>query len=207
MRTFKWIFIAISSSLLLASCAITPKSTQSSATALTASQPAQSWSTRVESLSKIHSWDLKGKIAIRTPKDSVSASWQWQQTAGNYTIQMFGPLGSGSFKLAGSPGNVSMQTSDGKTASSSSPETLLVEQLGWHLPVSSMRYWIRGLPVPKGDANKSLDDRNHLTVLKQQGWVIQYLDYTTIGNVDLPTKIYLNNPQLDAKIVIKQWKL
>ena len=41
-----------------------------------------------------------------------------------------------------------LQTSDGKRYNAASPEQLLAEQWGFHLPVSNMKYWVRGLPVP-----------------------------------------------------------
>jgi outer membrane lipoprotein LolB len=48
---------------------------------------------------------------------------------------------------------------------------------------------------------------NHLSYLKQQGWEIEYADFRSIGNIDLPQKIWLENPKLRAKLVIKKWRI
>lgn len=178
-----------------------------------ASQPAQnkqtSWDNRQTTLSSIQHWNIEGMIAIRNQanNDSGSANLKWEQNRQNFTMLFYGPMGAGSQKLSGGPGRVVLQMADGKTATASSPEALLASQTGWRLPVSSMYYWVRGLPVPNLPVNKKFDTFNHLTQLSQQGWTIQYLRYTSVNQVDLPTKIVLFNPQMNVKMIISQWNI
>jgi outer membrane lipoprotein LolB len=108
---------------------------------------------------------------------------QWHQTHRNYTIGLIGPIGSNAIQLTGSPGSVLLETSDGKKFKSTSPETLLEQQLGWRLPVSSLYYWVRGLPVPDVSAQKQLDASGRVTTLAQQGWRIEYSRYTTVNGM------------------------
>jgi len=175
-------------------------------TSLEPTQPTAGLS-RTEQLSRIKNWDLKGLIAIRNTKEAWSANWQWHQNQNNYTIGLFGPLGSHSIQLTGSPNSVLLETSEGKKVTASSPETLLEQQLGWRLPVSSLYYWIRGLPVPNIPAQKQLDDSQRITVLAQQGWRIEYLRYSSINQIDLPSKMILNNSALNVKIIINLWQI
>lgn len=204
IQTQTWRFLIILVSILLASCATTP----------TPEQPQNQvtpWNSRVQTLSGIEDWDLKGLIAIRASHngrgDDWTADWVWQQDQNNYTISLFGPLGSHSVKLTGAPGHVLLETSNGKKFTATSPESLLNQQMGWQLPVSYLRYWVRGLPVPNVPAQKQFDNYNHLVVLTQQGWVIRYLRYTSINQIDVPNKIFLANPDLNVKIIINQWQL
>ena len=200
MRPLNIIFIfLLSSTLLLAGCTTT--STQPPP-----QNQAVSWDSRVQNLSRIQAWNLKGSIAIRSRQEANSASLQWQQSQRNYTISLFGPLGTQSYVLTGKPGQVDLEMSDGKKFSATTPEILLAEQTGWRLPVSNLYYWVRGLPVPGVPAQKQFDAYHHLTQLSQQGWNIQYLNYVSINNIDIPNKISLNNPQLNVKIVIRQWE-
>ncbi len=195
--------------ILLSTCVVALTSCTSLPTKQTAviqPEPA-SKQTRTAALSNIKNWDLKGLIAIRNSKEAWSANWQWHQSQNNYTIGLFGPLGSHSIQLTGSPNSVLLETSDGKKVTSSSPENLLEQQLGWRLPVSSLYYWIRGLPVPNTPAQKQLDDSQRLTVLSQQGWRIEYLRYSSINQVDLPSKMVLNNSALNVKIIINLWQI
>jgi outer membrane lipoprotein LolB len=185
----------------LASCSsLSPKSQQ-----VTPEKSSPSWENRVSVLSSLQTWDLKGLIAIRNSRDAWSANWQWNQQQKNYTIGLMGPIGSHSMQLTGSPHSVLLETSDGKKFQSTSPESLLEQQLGWRLPVSNLYYWIRGLPVPNLPSEKQLDGSHRLTVLVQNGWRIEYLRYTTFRQMELPSKMQLNNGALNVKILINQW--
>jgi outer membrane lipoprotein LolB len=158
-------------------------------------------------LSKLKTWNIDAMIGIRNvaKHDSGSASMQWQQSRANYSILLFGPLGAGSTKLTGQPGSVTLAMADGKTFHAKTPELLVTQQTGWRLPVSNLYYWVRGLPVPSLPADKKLDSSNHLVELSQGGWRVQYLDYKTINQIDMPTKILLANPDLNVKIIIRSW--
>lgn len=199
------IYILLLSLFGLTSCATV--SSQQTAPAFAKSE-VPTWGNRVEVLSNIHDWDMNALIAIRanTPKSAGSANMKWKQTRQNYNILLFGPLGSNAVTLAGKPGQVSLETADGKKFNAATPEALLLQQSGWNLPVSNLFYWIRGLPVPKVPAQKSFDVDNHLTNLNQQGWSIQYVSYKTVGQIDMPEKILLANSQVNVKIIIKNWQ-
>lgn len=185
--------------LWLTSCAtVAPQET-------TAQNQTLPWDSRVKTLSDISQWDLKGMISIRSAHDAGSATLEWQQKDQNYHISMLGPLGTGSFELNGQPGNVELAFADGKHFHAQSPEDILAQQTGWQLPVSNLNYWIRGLPVPNSSANKNFDSYHHLTSLQQDGWNIQFLRYTSVHGIDVPSKIFLNHEPLTVKIVISHW--
>jgi outer membrane lipoprotein LolB len=166
------------------------------------------WGNRVEVLSNIEDWDLNALIAIRAnaTRDAGSANMSWKQSKQDYSILLMGPLGSNAVKLTGKPGRVSLETADGKIYHAATPEALLFQQSGWNLPVSNLYYWIRGLPVPNMLAQKSFDAENHLSELTQEGWIIKYLHYKTIGRVGMPDKMVLANAKVNVKIVIKSWE-
>ena len=200
MRLTKLLFILLFFSLLT-SCATVSEQSQ------LAQNDNMSWDARVKALSQIKNWNLKGSMGIRQASNAVTANIVWQQQQQNYHISLFGPLGTYSYELTGRPGSVDLAAADGRHFHASTPEALLAEQAGWQLPVSNLYYWVRGLPVPNMPAQKQLDGYNHLTVLNQQGWTIRYLRYTSTNGMDLPSKIFLENPQLNVKIVISQWQI
>jgi outer membrane lipoprotein LolB len=203
MRIYHLKLVLLFLSLLtLTSCVTTPSNVQSPQNAPI------TWENRVGTLSSIENWNLQGLIAIRTQKDAFTANWQWQQQKDHrYSISLFGPLGSNAVQLTGSPGQVLLETSDGKKITSTSPESLLEQQLGWRLPVSSLYYWVRGLPVPNVSAQKQFDAYHHLTTLIQQNWTVQYLQYISVNHIDLPRKIALSNSDLNVKIVVNRWSI
>ena len=162
------------------------------------------WPTRQQQLTHLHQWDLKGVIGVRTASDTTSATIHWNQGSENYTLLLFGPLGVGRTTLLGNRDEVVMQQGE-QTYRAATAEHLLLNQLGLNLPVSNLYYWIRGLPVPNLSAKKQFDDYNHLVSLQQQNWKLQYSSYINVNNIDLPQKIQLSHPDLELKMVIKQW--
>jgi outer membrane lipoprotein LolB len=187
--------------LMLSSCATV---TQSPSAAN--QEKTLTWSQRETQLSAIKNWTLSGALGIRQQGQSQFVSLTWLQQGGNYQQTISGPLGMGAVRIIGSPTHVTFWKSPQQQYVATTPEVLMQEQLGWQLPVSDLYYWIRGLPVPGIADNKKLDAENHLVALQQQGWQINYLAYSDVNGIDLPTQIKLNNPMMNVKIVIRQWE-
>lgn len=171
----------------------------------TAQPTAPSWPLRKARLQELKNWQIKGKVAIHSQNDSGSVSLAWTQHHQSYTLSLFGPLGSNAVQIEGKPGLVTLQTADGKHFSAQNPEQLLHEQTGWDLPISSLIYWARGLPVPGSSAETHFDNQHRLLQLRQGDWQIDYSQYTAFQGVELPTRLALNHPQLHIKLVIYQW--
>lgn len=156
----------------------------------------------------VQSWQLNGKIAVQTAKNSGSADVTWNQRHASYNIAILAPLSGNNLRLSGRPGRVTMQGSDGKQYSAASAESLLAERWGFRVPVSNLKYWVRGLPVPGvPEQGSQHDGANRLTSLTQQGWHVQFLGYTTVNNHSLPNKIFISSPALKVKIVVYHWSL
>lgn len=173
----------------------------------TATPPKETWPARETALNQIKSWHLNGKIAVQSSRDSGSASVDWFQNMSRYSIALAGPLGSHAMKLSGSGGSVTLQTSDGKVYRASSPEQLLKAQWGFNLPVSSMNYWIRGLPVPGIPADTRFDKAGRLVTLIQQGHRIEFQSYSNTGRVALPERISIVSPSLRVKMIVYSWNV
>lgn len=193
--------------IVLLALSLTSCSTINPPAATPPAAPTATWADRQTTLNHIQSWHLNGKIALQTAKDSGSASVDWSQRQSSYSISMSGPLGASAMKLAGQPGRVTLQTSDGKSYTAASAEQLLAKQWGYNLPVSNMKYWIRGLPAPGMSANTRFDGYERLTSLVQQGWRIDYLSYSNTRGIDLPEKLSITSPSLKVKIVVYQWSV
>lgn len=163
------------------------------------------WEERQATLERIQSWRLSGKVAVRTPNDSGSASVNWVQNGSQYNVSLTGPLGAGGMTLSGGPGGVMLRTADGKQLTAKNPEQLLAQHWGYSLPVSNMRYWVRGLPVKGVHFDGQFDEKNRLVRLQQGPWHVEFLSYIRKGNVDLPDKIYIDSRSLNTKIVIYEW--
>lgn len=161
-----------------------------------------SWEQHQALLKNYASWELSGKVGIRTSQDSQSANLKWLQAQQSYQIDIHGPWGQGGASITGQPGNVTVQT-DGKEFKGENPEQILRNQLGWDLPISDIYWWIRGLPSPRMNFSQTLEN-NRLKTLHQDGWDINYLRYNSLTPV-LPSKLTLSRQDLRITVVINSW--
>ena len=153
----------------------------------------------------ISSWELSGAMAARNKNKGWTSSLHWvQQGANQYQIRLLGPLGGGTVLIEKKGGVVTYR--DGpKKVSSQSADELLQQQTGIRLPVHYLYYWVRGLPAPGAVQSSHFDTNHHLASLKQAGYVINYTNYTSVHNVDLPSKIQLQGHGVLMKLIIKRW--
>lgn len=160
---------------------------------------------RYKALQHIHRFDITGSFSLRQPNRSIIAAYDWQQRHQETRLRIHSSLDLYGVVITYSPHRT--QLSSGKQMyTASSPEQLMRQQLGWHLPISNLLYWLRGMPAPAPYRAK-YDACEHLIELQQQGFLIRFSHYTTLGAFDLPQSLELFSNNLTLKIVIKQWKL
>ena len=200
MLRFYSILLASSAIALLSSCATTRHGS--------AENELQTREQRSLELAEITAWKISGALAIREPGDAWSATVNWLQNGNkNYVLKLLAPAGMGTVKVVGNPTTVTLTDSNKQTFTAPTGEVLLEQQTGWYIPVSNRFYWIRGVEVPGLPANKKLDKYKHLASLSQQGWTIDYLRFTNVNGVDLPSKLSLSYQNLQIKLIIKRWEI
>ena len=165
---------------------------------------------REQALLAVTDWRLEGKLGFRAPAESGSAYLTWGQAAEHFSIRVQGPLGQGSAAIDGAPGNV-MLSHEGEEFRGENAEQLLAQQLGWQLPVSDLRYWVRALPAPDraARANIERDERGLLLRQSQDDWVLEYGQYQWVQGHALPGRIKAQSASRGVRLnlVIKQWQL
>lgn len=155
-------------------------------------QASQNWEDTKKALSAMQSWSLQGRIAARNENESGSASLYWQQQSENYNIRIIAAFGRGSLELEGDAAGVSMRDKEGQLLQAGSPEELMMQSLGWRVPVRGLQYWVRGLPDPNSQPDTILfDDEARISELRQQGWEVSYARYVEVGDLHLPKKLSL----------------
>ncbi len=166
------------------------------------------WEARKDTLMQLQTWDLQGRIAVRTPADSGSGSLYWTQQDDAYALRVVAPFSGGMYELTGASGAVSLLTPDKTLLQATDAETLLQQAAGWHLPVSELVYWIRGVPAPALAVEQLLlDAENRITTLGQGGWSIRYKSYTGVRGISLPARLDLENERARVRLSIREWKL
>jgi len=146
------------------------------------------WTQREAALRALDHWQLQGRVNARYHDEAHTPRIRWRQTQQHYTIQLWGTLNAGATLIEGEPGQVSLEQG-GETRTASRPEDLILQQLGYELPVSQLEYWIRGLPSPDEAHRMQLGEFDQITSLEQAGWTLEYTDYRLFGDHTLPRRI------------------
>lgn len=185
---------------LLAGCSgLTPKET------LEGSADPALWQVQKKRIGTLDSWQISGKVGVRTPQDSASATLFWLQRQDYYDIRLSGPLGRGAARLTGRPSDITLEVANQGSYQADSPEQLLSHYLNLRLPVSQLLWWVRGLPAPDSSSQLKLDNQGRLIQLAQDGWQIEYLRYAEHNGYELPERFKLHGQDIELTLVIKEW--
>ena len=167
-----------------------------------------SWDARMDELMGMETWNLKGRIAVRTRDESGSGSLHWAQRRDEYDLRVIAPFSGGVYELSGTAGTVSLRAPDNSVLQAGDAESLLQQAAGWRFPVSEMVFWIRGLPAPSLQVDRLLlDGENRVSELSQGGWSIRYKRYTGVGGVSMPARLDLENGEVSVRLSVREWNL
>lgn len=183
------LLVLLGTALLLAGCgAIAPPAVENSV-----------WSSIRADLEDLTQWQLGGRVNVRYDNESYTPRIRWQQDERNYNIRLWGTFNAGNTTIEGRPGFVTLEQDD-TVLTASSPEDIILEKLGYELPVSYLEYWIRGLPAPSSRADLAFNDLNQLSELTQDGWTVSYPDPRQYGDIYLPRRVEVTRPLDDVRL-------
>jgi len=168
--------------------------------------PESLFAARSVSLTQLDQWQIKGRAVITQGREAWNVGLSWQQSQGVYHIKLEGPFSQGGVSLDGNGEQVVLTLATGEKIASTEPEALILETVGWNLPVSALRDWVRGLPYQqKAITSVSYNEKGQITHLVQQGWAIDFLRYMPFDSHSMPAKIFIKHPDLSLRLVISRW--
>lgn len=130
---------------------------------------------------------LKGKIGVRTPQQTGSAFYTWQQQQDQFDIQLTGILGIGKTHIQGKAGAVSLSNAQVGVIEASTPEELLLQATGWYAPISHLKSWIQAKSAT-AQAEITVDERQRPSQIIEDNWTVN-LSYKK--NRSLPNHLVL----------------
>lgn len=181
----------------VAACATAPRAPVGGSVAL--------WQDRWTRIGAIEQWTLQGRAVITHDQEGWQVNLDWQQRPDGYVLHMTGPLGQGAAELSGSHDRVRLSMADGRTFEAATAGELLLEKLGWDLPVSNLRYWVLGIPAPGTHDLRQIDEQGRVLEMVQDGWSVQYQHYNDVGSIQLPGKFIARSNAWRIKLVIDTW--
>ncbi|MHA3054017.1 outer membrane lipoprotein LolB [Acinetobacter sp. ANC 4633] len=137
-------------------------------------------------------FSLQGKIGVRTPKQSGSAFFTWEQQQDNFDIELSGALGIGKTHIQGIPGQVTLNSAKTGLIHAATPEELLEKATGWQAPITDLVHWILAQPAT-ASVQIEKDQQQRPTQFIEDGWIV-HLSYNNAAT--LPNKLILKQ-QLD----------
>lgn len=169
--------------------------------------PAVSWSVRRPALQGLSRFGLNGRVAVAVGKQGFNAGLRWMQAAAVTQLALTGPLGAGGVEVTANGGELSVVTSNGKTLGNDAARSELEDKLGFEPPLTSLRYWVLGVPDPGTSASVQLDSQQRLAQLTQDGWQITYSAYMPVGAEWLPKLMTLQRENVRVRMVVDGWQL
>jgi outer membrane lipoprotein LolB len=167
---------------------------------------AQSWDVTRPTLQARDHFQLKGRVAVKAGKDGFNASLRWMQAGTRSQVALEGPLGAGGVQITADGGSLSIVNSHGDHLDSDAAHAELEARLGFDPPLSSLRYWIQGVPDPAMPAQEKVDpQQQRLQSLSQDGWQIDYTGYMPGAGGSLPAKLTLQRAGVRVRLVVDGW--
>tara|TARA_R110002110_G_scaffold91264_2_gene237659 strand:+ start:286926 stop:287579 length:654 start_codon:yes stop_codon:yes gene_type:complete len=169
---------------------------------------ATNWNEHRIQLQAMQQWTASGKLALRTPEQSESASMLWQQRNASTRLVLSGPVGLNVTTIESDGVLLTVtQGDDVQVLDVSSPDAIR-SSTGWDLPLQALHYWLKGLPSPHSQPQAiQLDDTGtHLARLQQDSWQISYAQYETHDGLLLPGRMTITKGDTRLRIILRQWQ-
>lgn len=134
-------------------------------------------------------------------KDAVQGGFVWRDRGRTLDIDLTNPLGNTLARVEVSDFQSVLINSSGQRLVAVSPDDLMARVLdGRPLPVSGLRYWVRGELMPAIQAqNVERDEQGRLVSAYQHGWQINLSAYDAKG----PTRLHLIRNEAVERITVR----
>jgi len=155
---------------------------------------------------ELAAYAFNGRVAVKHNGERSSAGVRWTHRGVEDEILLLAPLGQTVARIFSDAQGVLLEAS-GKTYFEQDAETLTERALGWHLPLSGMRYWVLGLPAAGAEAGIERAENGQIKVLRQDGWEINYTRYAAETQDSLPLRMNLSRDGMEMQLLIDEWEI
>lgn len=154
---------------------------------------------------------LHAKTAIKSDELNEQATIIWQTSQdGSQHIRLHGPLGSNAVELAFDQHHAVLTDNKSRRYQRASASELLVEIIGWPLPIDALQYWLLGQALPGQSCQFKADNDGQMQLLLQNDWQVEYQDYRPYAAQVLPRKItassIVDNKEVVVKLIVREWQ-
>jgi outer membrane lipoprotein LolB len=170
--------------------------------------PTTGWDEHRQRLAALQHWTAAGKLAVRSPEQSESASLLWQQVGQATHLRLTGPLGVSATTVDSDGREVLIRRGTESSQLDISDPDSLYHQTGWNLPLAALPHWLKGIPdpaVPVDDLSLQ-PERELLRELRQSGWLVRYESYGEFDGLLLPTAVRMLREGYSVRLLLRDWR-
>ncbi|HWU77841.1 MAG TPA: lipoprotein insertase outer membrane protein LolB [Rhodanobacter sp.] len=161
---------------------------------------------REQALAEADHWTLQGRLGVSDGHTGGSGSFSWTQNGDHYEFVLRGPAISGmDFRLSGSPRGALLEGLREGPLRGPDAEALMRKALGWEVPLHDLRAWVLGLRAKGAPAELSFGADRLPSLLRQDGWTVDYRDWDSSRQPPLPTKLYAERAPYKVRLSIESW--
>lgn len=168
---------------------------------------AQAYQLRFEQLRALDHWALDGRLAISDGQEGGSGNLSWLKAERMTRMSFRGALGKGAWQLRTEAAGARLELANGDVHYAPSVAELVLNEVGWKVPVEALTWWIKGLAQPDEWETRVLDENGRLKKLRQFGWDVDFASYGESDDYWLPTRLSARHGEYSVKIAVREWRL
>lgn len=168
-----------------------------------------SYRSQLDELEVLDTWQVTGRVSIQTADDAFTASLKWRKLVDYQLIELTGTLGQSYVTMEVTPELTTLTVQDKEPVSSTNPEVLMHQQLGFVLPVTLLTNWIKGYPDKEIDQVVKTGPDGMIESITYNNWLVgyrKYRMYKSTDNLYLPSRLQITNGTENIKLAVKSWQ-
>ena len=162
---------------------------------------------RTAKLASIDTWGFVGKLSVDDGRQGGSGRLQWDVQSKSSELDFHGAMGRGAWHLQISPEGAILREADGAEQAAEGVNALILDRMGWPIPVDALQWWVRGLAAPGPVENVVLTPEGLLLGLEQFGWSVDFNRYDSAAGVAMPVRLDARQGSYRVKLAIGRWRL
>jgi outer membrane lipoprotein LolB len=147
---------------------------------------------------------LEGRLQVRDGERLAAVGVDWQHDGERDDWLFSGPLGQGLARIEAGPDGALLTAADGRTQQAASAAELGAAVLGLQAPFDALAPWATAR-LRSGAELRAVDALGRPQQLIDQGWTVDYLDYTDPGAAALPRQLAVHRGDTRLRLVIDAW--
>ena len=166
------------------------------------------WQQQEAALQKLDRYSLSGRVAVAANGEGFSGSLRYRQQPERSDMSLDGPMGIGGMRVQYEGENVSITTSRGDNLDGIAAREELERRLGFALPLHQLRWWLLGIPEPKGGMVERTE-ANHpdrLVGFEQDGWKVSINSHAPAMGYTLPQRLTIEREGARLKLLVDRWQ-